>query len=133
DVRRQAAFAPEVIPGVFEGRKDMLRGESKLLCNRSKKGRGAFFAYTVVGGFRCEQLRIRPQRLTIAAPEGVQRPARQLLARIPLALSEVQYALRRVVVFQLAYKLAGNAAFVRTERGRVPFRGIAPVDRHEGR
>ena len=49
-----------------------------------------------------EQDRIAPDRLAIAAPEAVQRPARQLLARIPLALAEMQQRPGREAVRQLA-------------------------------
>src|SRR4051812_22916972 len=74
-----------------------------------------------------------PDRLAVAAPEAVERPARQLLAGIPLALAEVRQALRRVLLLEPVVDLDGQAALVRPEGGGVPLLPIRMIDRHEGR
>ena len=47
-----------------------------------------------------EQCSVVPDRLAVGAPEARQRPARQRLARIPLALAVVQHAARREALLQ---------------------------------
>ena len=93
DVDRQLALAPQVVPRRprTPGRRcrDRRRAGARALAGtraaspRSRRGRRAR---------RRNSAGSRPDRLAVLAPEQVQRPARQLLARIPLALAEVQQA-----------------------------------------
>ena len=72
-----------------------------------------------------------PDRLAVAAPEAVERPARQLFARIPLALAEVRQSLRRVLLLEAVVELDGEAALVGPHRRGVPLRAVRIVDRNE--
>jgi hypothetical protein len=60
-------------------------------------------------------------RLAVGAPADRQRPARQLLAGVPLALAEVQEAALAVFVAQLVHQLGGIAALGRAQGVGVPF------------
>ena len=57
-----------------------------------------------------EERGISPARLAVGAPGDGERPARQLLAGVPLALAEVQEAALAVFVAQLADQLGREAA-----------------------
>jgi hypothetical protein len=77
---------------------------------------------------------IVPQRLAVAPPEAVQRPAWQLLSRVPFALSEVLQPLRGVVSRASAgTDLGGALSFGRAEGFGAPFGAVVVVDRDEGR
>ena len=75
---------------------------------------------------------ILPDRFAVLAPIAVQRPARQLLARVPLALAEVSQSGRGILILQALIESGCQLAFCRTERRRVPLRAIRIVDGHEG-
>ncbi len=132
NVARQAPLAPQVIPGVLEGLEEIARIELKAL----GKGRGealrAFRRGADRLGLDGGQCRIAPDRLAVLAPMATQRPARQLLTRIPFALAEMQQWPLREAVSELAEQHARQPAFLGAERQRVPLRAIHVVDRHEG-
>ena len=90
-------------------------------------------AIAVVDVFVREQGGVEPHRLAVDAPEDIQRPARQRLARIPFALAVVQHAARREVVFQPVHQVAGQLALLVAVGQGVPLRAVHVVDRHEGR
>ena len=74
-----------------------------------------------------------PQRHAIAAPEHTQRPARQRLARVPLALAVVEKAFRRESGLQALQQDFAQLALLGRQRRVVPFRTVHVVDRHERR
>ena len=80
-----------------------------------------------------EQLGMRPHRLAVLAPIKVQGPARQLLTRIPLALSVVQQASVTVLDAQLVHQIGTQQTLGRAHGLGVPLVAIAVVDRHESR
>ena len=80
-----------------------------------------------------ENRQIADDRLSVAPPEPVERPARQLLARIPLALPVVQQALIALAGAQPLQQFGGQPALVGAERLGIPLGAVAVVDRHEGR
>ena len=92
-------------------------------------------------GNRCRRLRrlgvdqvgIAPERLAVAAPVDGEGPARQALARVPLALAVVQQAARGEAFAQAAYHLLPIAALGRAQRRQVPLQALHVVDGHEGR
>ena len=80
-----------------------------------------------------DQLGVRPDRLAVGAPVEREGPARQALARIPLALAVMQEAVRREALAQPADQRVGLLALGRADGGGVPFLALEIVDRHEGR
>ena len=88
----------------------------------------------VVGGdaFIGKKGRVVPHRLAIGAPINVQRPARQLLAGVPLALAKMQKTTLPVFLAQLVHQLGGIAAFGGAQGVNVPFGCVAVVHRHKG-
>ena len=89
NVFRQPTFAPEVVPDIFKRREHPFAVYAQTLGHASQEDRGIFGGDGVINGFVRHQIRIQPERLAILAPENVQRPARQLLSRIPLTLTVV--------------------------------------------
>ncbi|MCY1214496.1 hypothetical protein D9M72_263100 [compost metagenome] len=132
DVHRQAAFAPQVVVGVLVAGLDVALGEAQLV--RQHGGEAARVLARVVRGKALvgEQLGVVPQRLAVGAPEDRQRPARQLLARVPLALAEMQEAALAVLGAQLVHELGGVAALGGAERVGVPFGRVAVAGGHVG-
>src|ERR1019366_2686565 len=89
-VYRQPAFALQIVERVFERRLHILRVETQPPGQHLRESMGLLRAAARLIGFSREQIRIGPQRHAIPAPATAQCPAGQGLARIPLALSEVQ-------------------------------------------
>ena len=92
------------------------------------------FGGAVVDVFLGEQRGVRPDRLAVGAPERIERPARQLLARIPLALAVMQQA--RAARSAPCSRASSSAAMPRLGRAHrlgVPFGAVAIVHRDEGR
>ena len=79
-----------------------------------------------------KQVGVAPHGLAVGAPEDVERPARQLLAGVPLALAEVQEAALAVLVAQLVGQAGGVGALRGAQGIGVPFGGIAVAHRHKG-
>jgi hypothetical protein len=132
DVDRQLALAPEIVESVFEA--GLHRGVDQAQLARQRRaealriGGGIGRRHALVG----EQARIGPARLAVGAPADRQRPARQLLARIPLALAVVQETAGAVVIAQPQYQLLGAHALGGAQRVGVPFGAVAVVDADEG-
>ncbi len=80
-----------------------------------------------------DQRGVAPQRLAVDAPVHADGPARQRLARIPLALPVVHEAAGREAVLEPQQQRFGQLALLGAERGGVPLDAFHVVDRHEGR
>jgi hypothetical protein len=91
---------------------------------------GLLFAISVGGD---HQRVVLPQWLAVGAPIAAQRPARQWLTRVPLALAEMQHGTRRKMALQPFEQVTGEFALLVGERGVVPLRTVHVVDRDEGR
>ena len=135
DVDRQPALAPEVVPDVLVAGLHVDISATPSCC-----GQRAQEALGVVGpgavGMRLvgEERRVVPGRLAVRAPVAAERPARQLFARIPLALAEVHEARRRrSAAFSRHSSSAATQPLGRSERRRVPLGGVRVVDRDERR
>ncbi len=76
-----------------------------------------------------EERRVAPDRLAVLAPETVQRPARQLLAGIPLALAEVHAGPSAHTGSRRRRTARRRSALRRAERSGVPLRAVRIVDR----
>ena len=133
DVDRQAMFTPEVIVDILVGWKDMLRVEPQAPGKRLQEAPGECRVGTVVASFVGVKRGIVPYRLAVAPPEAVQRPARQLLAGIPLALTEVLQTSGRVALAQTMVDLRRADALGWAEGVGVPLGTVMVVDRDKGR
>ena len=80
-----------------------------------------------------EERGVAPRRLAVAAPVGAERPARELLARIPLALAEVHEAIGAVVLPEPVEQRGREPALGRAERARVPLGAVAVLGGDERR
>ena len=96
---RQLSLAPQVVEGVLVGGKDVPRIEPELPGQGAQEERALRFGRAVVFRFFRKKLRVFPYRLAVLAPGAGQRPARQRLARIPLALAKVKQASFRILFF----------------------------------
>ena len=133
DVDRQLTFTPEVIKNIFVCGEQMTAGYAQAL----RQGRQEALRFDLIGPvvhrFIRIQGRVAPKRLTVATPETVQRPARQLLPRIPLPLPEMRESLRRILLPEFAEERSGQGSLVRSKRGRIPFGAVRIIDGNEGR
>ncbi len=133
DVHRQPPFAPQVVPGVLvcglDERRVQAQPSRQGVDEAARVGTGIRRRPPLVG----EAARIVPARLAVGPPEHRQRPARQLFARIPLALPEVQEAAAAVLLAQPLHQFGRVAALGRAERVGVPLGAVAIVDRDKGR
>ena len=129
----QPPFAPQVIPGVLVTWLHEFIRQAQVGCQFGGEPVRVFAG--VVAGFALvgKQRRFLPHRHTVRTPVNGQRPARQLLARIPLALAKVQKTALPVFGAQFKHQLGGKSAFGRPECIGVPFWCIAVAHGHKGR
>ena len=80
-----------------------------------------------------EQGRVVPGRLAVGTPADRQRPARQLLARVPLALAEVQESAPAIFIAQSVHQFDGVAALGRAHGVGVPLGRVPVAHRDKGR
>ena len=136
-VDRQPALPPQVVKRVLERRENVLRVERKARGEMRKELLSRDFIRAASLRFVREQRRVLPDRLAVLAPEERERPARQRLARIPLALAVMQQAFGRVALLHLRQQRSPKTPLDRLCRrrvgGRVPFRTVAVVRRDERR
>ncbi|MNP21137.1 hypothetical protein D3C76_1137440 [compost metagenome] len=132
-IGRQAALAPQVIELVLVGGEDIARRQLQTLGNAGQEAPGQVAVGAKVFLFVGNQRRVAPQRHTVTPPEAVERPARQLLTRVPLALTEMHQGAGRVMLVQTLEQLASEAPLVRAQRCRVPLGAVRVVDGNEGR
>jgi hypothetical protein len=133
DIRRQASLAPQIVPDILVARDRAVRIEPQTLGERPGEGRrggGVEPLGILVAG---QQGAVAPDRLAVLAPVARQRPARQLLARIPLALAVVQQRAGRETVGKAAQQDARATPLGRAQGRGVPFRAVGIVGRDEGR
>ncbi len=101
-IGRQLPFAADEMPGILIGRLGKGRIDTKLGRDISDQGQRLLELRRRRAGQSRHALRGGPERLAIIPPIDAVRPARQLLARIPLALAVVEQALRREAGLQPA-------------------------------
>ncbi len=133
DVHRQLVLAPQVIEDVLVGREDALGIEPEPLGHAAEEAPRQGLVRAARGGLVGEERGVAPERLAVAAPERVERPARQRLARVPLALPEMNEPARRVLGAQAVEEIGGEALLVRPERRGVPLLAVGIVDGDERR
>ncbi|MNS63763.1 hypothetical protein D3C72_968660 [compost metagenome] len=132
DVLRQSAFAPEVIEIIFVGRKHKACRNFQALGDTRQKTPGQLAIGAVIFLLIGDQRVVLPDRHAVASPVAIERPARQLLTGVPLALPEMHQPLRRVASTHALEQLGGQSAFIRPQRRRVPLGAVRVIDGHEG-
>ena len=105
------ALAPQVVVGVLVRGEDVLRRRDRAPSRRrgasgprSPRRRRSASASSAMSEASL------PERLAVATPVQVERPARQRLAGVPLALSEMDEPLRRVLLAQAAMESRSRAS-----------------------
>ena len=131
-IHRQTAFAPQVVPAVLVAGLNVFIDQSELGGQRTDEIPRLFGRVLCGRALVGKQRRVGPHHLAIGAPVNVQGPARQLLARIPLALAKVQKAATPVFVPQFVHEFGGKAALGGAEGIGIPFGGVAVVYGHKG-
>jgi hypothetical protein len=127
EVHGQPALGAQTVPRILVGERDVVGIDLEVARERARKARG------VLGGVRAgprdvgEQLRVAPDRHAVAAPPAGERPARQRLARVPLALTEVQHAAGRDPRGDPAQERLAEPPLVRPERGVRPLGSVHVV------
>ena len=81
--------------------------------------------------FPGDQIGVLPHRNTILPRDAIERPARQRLPGIPLALPEVQQAAGRRSFAQAADQDQTAGSLDRSQRIEVPLRALGLVDSYE--
>src|SRR4030095_15694325 len=74
-----------------------------------------------------------PDRLAVRTPETIERPAWQLLARIPLALAEMDQAPPAIALAQTVIEIGSELALGSSQRRGVPFFAVGIVDGNKRR
>src|SRR5215510_4800833 len=74
-----------------------------------------------------------PDRLAVGAPETAERPAWELLVRVPFTLAEMDQALSPVALAQTMIQIGGQPALVRSQRRSVPFFAVGVIDGYKRR
>ncbi len=122
-----------MVKRVFISREHELGGQSELGGKGGEKlvrgMRGRAIVNRLIGNERV----IAPDRFGVATPEAVERPARQLLARIPLALAEMRQARRGIPLAQALIQIDRESALILPERRGIPFRAIRIIHGYERR
>ena len=110
-VHGQLALAPQVVPGVFIARGDVLRAQAQFLGQGLGEALCVFVG--IVGRIALvgKELGVVPNGFAIGPPKQRQGPARQLLTGVPLALAQMHQATGAVFFAQAAQELGGKVAF----------------------
>src|SRR5580658_3147003 len=133
DVHGELALAADIVPRVLVSGPRHLRIDGEPPRQRPDEALRLGRPEAVILVLAGEEFAVGPDGVAVAAPEYGERPARQAFAGIPFALPEMQEAARRITRGELGHQRSGEPALVGSERGRVPFRAVAVVDRDEGR
>ena len=131
--RRQAPLLQQQLGRVLVRVDDVVRRHREA--RRERLQEAPPFGHRVRAGVagRGEALRIAPHRHAVGAPQAGERPARQRLARIPLALPVVQHAPGGEALAEATDQRAGEPALVLAERGDGPLGAVHVVHADEGR
>src|SRR5262249_20895614 len=74
-----------------------------------------------------------PDRLAVGAPETAERPAWELLARVPFTLAAMDQALSPVALAQTMSPIGGQPVLVRSQTRSVPFFAGGVIDGYKRR
>src|SRR5262249_20347380 len=126
-------LTPQKIKNVLVSREYMPRVEPQPFGDATEKSRSASLRRAIGSRFIRNERLMAPDRLTVGAPETVERPAWELFARIPFALAEMDQALHPVALAQAMVEIGGEPALVRSQRRGVPFFAVGIIDRYKRR
>src|SRR5206468_2678349 len=124
DIGGQAPLPPHEIESVLVGREYVPRVEPQPFSYAAQKLCGSGIRRSTGPGLVRDQRLGAPDRFAVGAPKAVERPAGQLLPRIPLALAKMDEALGAVVPAQAVIKIGGKFFLVRSHRRGVPFLAV---------
>ncbi len=96
DIGGELALAPRVIEHILIDREHVLGAHPERGRDRGEEPRGIGMGLRIAARLIRNERALGPDRLAVLAPEAIQRPARQLLARIPFALAEMHEPRRGV-------------------------------------
>ena len=131
DVDRQRRLVAQELRHVLPRRQHRRLGQPESTGERAQEAVGVLVRGAPgFGGVR-EARRIAPQRLAVVAPEDAECPARQRLARVPLALPVVQQRAGGEARREAAVQRLRERALRGRERRGVPLRPVHVVHRHE--
>jgi len=133
NVLGQAAFLEDPFGRILIGRRDMIGRDPERRGDAPQQPLGLGGAGPGRGLLGGDQPLVAPDRHAVATPVERESPARQGLARIPLALAVVQKATGGEAVAQPADQLVRECALLRPDGFGVPFLAFEVVDRDEGR
>jgi hypothetical protein len=91
DVLWQRALLPEVVEHVLETGLDVVRAHTQAGGETAREGAGDLVVGLAARAGIGEQRSVLPYRGAVASPQARQRPARQRLAGVPLALAVMQH------------------------------------------
>ncbi len=131
-VGRQLALAPEVVPDILECREHVRGIQRQMLGHAVQESLRLLGCHAIVAVLVGEPSGVSPNRLAVLAPEKVERPPRQLLAGVPLALATVQQTALPIFGAQLVHQVGAEQALGGAECLGVPFGTGAVVHRDEG-
>ena len=114
------------------GRQHEARVQAQAARQRGDEAVRVFAGVAVGVALVGEQAGVVPAGLAVGAPANLQRPARQLFARVPLALAEMQEAALAVLGQQPVHQFGGKAALGGAQGVGVPLGRLAVVHGHEG-
>ena len=132
NVHRQAPLAPQVIPDILIRTLHVVGRNAQLDCQRARESFGIVGAVMRRVALIGEKRRVGPNFLFVGAPVNVQRPTRELLAWVPLALPKMQETALTVLIAELFDQLGGKAPFSGAKRIGIPFGGVPVTDCHKG-
>ncbi len=133
EVRRQVGFGLDEVERILTRGQDVSGVDSEPFSQPPDQGESLGGRGPGLAPRRGFGRHAAPDGQPVAPPEEAQGPARQGLARIPLALSEVQHAARCKPVLEPLDQRLGHQGLGRPRRIGVPLCGLEVVDRDEGR
>src|SRR6266511_5127743 len=133
NVDGQAPLAPHEVIEVFVHGKNIFRIQAKSRSDAAQKLACHGIRRCAGSDFVGDQSGIASDRLTVGAPETVERPARQRFAGIPFALSEVNETLSAIPFAQAVIEVRCQSALVRTDGRHVPLLAFRVIHRYESR
>lgn len=133
DIGRKLALAPCEIEHVLVGGEHVLGAHAERHRDRGEEPRCIGVCVRIAASLLRNERALGPERLTVLAPEAIQRPAGQLLARVPFALTEVYEPGGGIACLQLPEELHGQAPLVFAQRLGIPLRCAGILARHERR
>ncbi len=114
------------------GRQGELAAHAQVLGEGADEGLGLGGRVPVGLALFGQQARVLPNRLVVGPPEAGQGPARELFARVPLTLADMQQAAGGEVPLQALDQLLRQALLGRAHGGGVPLVPVHVVNGDEG-